>query len=336
LAAKLIARKNGTRWEYRDKLLRELEDIEGCTVTEYAFVPEGFLDFSTLPQPTEGEGLYARDLRARKGAIVKERANAIANADVIPLSLAQTLSQKASTTEKERHQISKAFLGEELPELPLTGEFVYERVLKDRRKWLNGAKLLHLVEFDDYCHHLDRKHLIGKIKEFCLGDVNMASIRTNSHRVKLIKDCGILKLIGYNSDDPPELSQDSPEVKAFCEKAYFYRHRFKRCFGLTISKDLSPMQMVQAIAQLLSLRLACTRREPSGNRMRYYTFNPGQLIIPDRVAVVRSLEIKRKKAMGEDARKPDRITTSTNPPPTKKEYIDIGAGGPIELLPNTA
>jgi hypothetical protein len=325
LAAKLMARKNGSIFNYREKLLKDLEEKEGCKI-------------QTVFKNIQNFNQFSKQLTSQKQEILKARAHAIANADPIPFEMAQALNQQASTTEKERHQISKAFLSEELPELPLTGDFIYDHILKDRRKQLNGEKLLFLAQNTDYCHLQDLKHLKGKMMEFSTGDVNMASIRTYAHKVKLIKDLAILDLIGYGQEDPPELSQNSPEVQDFCDRLYFNRHRVKRCFGLRITKKFleKPMQAVRAIASLLSLDLIFTHRDCTGARTRYYTLDREKLENPDRTAVMRSLEIRRERALEKEVQKAVRDKVSRPPNYIEKEYIERGIVGQSERFFDSA
>jgi hypothetical protein len=154
------------------------------------------IDFYSSDSSSIGDAL-----RDGKQELKEEEASAIANAEDISLEEAQDMSYRHSLTEEERHQMTKAFIKEELPEAELTPDFVLNAVVQDKRKWLNATKLFWFLNNPDLAKFLDQRNWLHHAKQFAEGEIFLPDIRSYSAKIKLLQDIGLLELLDLDNPD---------------------------------------------------------------------------------------------------------------------------------------
>jgi len=241
-------------------------------------------------------------LRYGKEELKQEQATAIANAEEISLEEAQDMSYQHSLTEEERHQMTKAFLKEELPEAELTPDFVLNAVVQDNRKWLNATKLFWFLNNPDLAQFLDQRNWLHHAKQFAEGEIFLPDVRSYSGKIKLLQDIGLLELLDLDNPDKT-FSNDDEEVQAFKERCWHNRKRLRRLFGITVSKNLYPIQLLGMLAARIGLSLTgLPQKRINGKQVRLYQVNQEELVTPHRIEVLNALD-RKGEAIAQKAEK---------------------------------
>ena len=273
LYAKLVARKNFGLTYLAKELRRQLE-LEGHEIKEFK---------NSLETP---EGTTVRYI---KDCLAIEEAQGIYKAKDISLEAALQMKQKSTTTKQERREISKALLRAELPEISLTPEFIYKSVTKDNRRWLNEQKLFWYVENFEITKILDRKELLHHLEKFKEGTTYIPDIKTYSAKVKLVKDLGIFNYIALHNLDK-QYSNTDPEIQDILLKAKKHYQALYYYFNLKVSEKTRGIAFLNYILKRLGIYLKCHHQSSKG--IRFYVVDADQLADPDRLAILKALDIK--------------------------------------------
>ncbi|NQZ65068.1 plasmid replication protein, CyRepA1 family, partial [Crocosphaera sp.] len=251
--------------------------------------------------------------RLAKDKDIRDEAQAISIADDITLEMAYEYL-RTNVTLEQRRQARKALLRQEFPGIELTPEFIYKNILKDRRRRVNGHKLLWYYYHPEITKEIDLGHYIRKLKEFSQGAIFLPDIKNYTIMIEELKALGVLELINLESpviggvtgdaslvrlvENPIEISKDDPKVIEFMKRALFRRYSIHTNLGLTVSQKTDPMRFIDRLLQRVGLGLICTRTEKVGDsKTRYYSINKMLLHDPDRLAIMESLD---RKFLGED------------------------------------
>ena len=252
------ARNNYGLANLREIFMDELVD-EGHKVTEIDM--KGWDVLPKTKRYMEGEEKQGK-------AIDKEKSLGISTADNIPLEQAMAISRKANATTTELNAASKAFLTEELPGVDLTPEFINENVVSDRRRTLNGYKLLWKLFNIDAAKYYDEREYSHKFKQFAIHDtVYLPDIKAYLPLVNELLDLGILFVLA-NPDK--EYTQDDPWLLGFKEKCLFRRRRLKELFNIIVTKDSQPIHLVNRFLDKINSRLIGERKRVNGERVWIY------------------------------------------------------------------
>ncbi len=273
LYCKLVARRNFGLFHLSRELHRQLEE-EGHTIT----------DFHNNKKTEEGIGVD--DL---KKSLKVEEAEGIYNSRDISLETALQLKQKGTTTKQERREISKALLRAELPEIPLTPEFIHKVVTKDNRRWLNQQKLFWYLENSEITKVLDRKEWVHHLEKFNEGIPYIPDIKTYSVKVKLLKDIGLFTFIDLSNPEK-EYSNNDPYVQKILDKAKKYRRLLRLCFNLKITEKTKGIQFINYLLKRVGIYLKLHHQSSKG--IRFYRVDADKLADPDRLAILKALTTK--------------------------------------------
>ena len=237
-------------------------------------------------------------VKETKEEIKKEEATNISNAEDIDIERAKKLNCRVTKTEQERHQITKAFLKEELPEIELTPSFVYKAVTKDNRRYLNAIKLFWYSQNPEKTKAINKKYLKGKITNQ-KGVTLLSDFRTFSPKAKLINDLELFKRIDL-SDPEKEYSGKDQAVIELRDRAYFFRHKIYQSFGLTVTPKTDPIKLIERLLERLGLDLeSAGQRRIEGERVRFYRLDSKRLLDPDRLSVLAALDKKYSEVLPE-------------------------------------
>lgn len=272
LYCQVKARRNYGLSQLAVQLRQELIE-EGHTVRDYV---------------SERSNAISDMIKATKEAIKVEQAVAIANAPDIPLKQAQSINRKATTTEDERNQATKAFLSAEFPDIELTPDFIHDWVLRDRRRELNAVKLFFFTQNPEVAKQLDTQEWRQKLKQFSQGAVFLPDIKTYLPKVKLLNDLGLFDLIDLNNPEREYRGTDK-DVMDFKERAYFMRHRIYTAFGLTVTKNTYPMALIEKLAKRIGIRFYSNKYKIKGETVRGYRIVTQELNDPSRKMILESL-----------------------------------------------
>lgn len=234
------------------------------------------------------------EIQDEQEEIKREKATAIATAPDITLEQAKAINRKSTTSEGERNQVDKAYLKAELPNIELTPDFVFDWVIKDRRKALNQTKLFFYTHNPDIAKHLDNKEWIAKLRKFADGVAFLPDIKTYGPMVKVLKDIGYFDLIDFNNPGREYRETDGDVIK-FMERARFNRYPIYTALGLNVTDKTYSMRLIGDIGKKLGLKFNQNQYRDSKNsdkryrtlKLDYETFND-----PTRKAILDSLAYK--------------------------------------------
>ena len=278
LFCKIKARNNYNLSQLSIQLRQELID-EGHNLVDYS---------------SDKANNLTDEIQDEQEEIKREKATAIATAPDITLEQAKAINRKSTTSEGERNQVDKAYLKAELPNIELTPDFVFDWVIKDRRKALNQTKLFFFVHNPDIAKHLDNKEWIAKLRKFADGVAFLPDIKTYGPMVKVIKDIGYFDLIDLNNPGREYRETDADVIK-FMERARFNRYPIYTALGLNVTEKTYPMRLIGDIGKKLGLKFNQNQYRDSENsdkryrilKLDYETFND-----PTRKAILDSLAYK--------------------------------------------
>ncbi|MFM7438014.1 MAG: hypothetical protein ACKO2V_05335, partial [Snowella sp.] len=188
-------------------------------------------------------------------------------------------------------KIQKAFLKLELPELELTPKFIFDWVLKDRRKSLNAVNLFFFVNNPEIAKELDRRELKHHLKGFIEhGVIHAPDIKTLSTRVKLIHDLKLFEELIDLSNFDREYRATDEDVEAFMKRAYFMRYRLKSAFGLNITKKTDPMRFIfDYLGKKIGLGAISRQYREGDKKVRAYRLDPSLMGNPERLEILKIL-----------------------------------------------
>ncbi|PSF35965.1 hypothetical protein C7H19_14550 [Aphanothece hegewaldii CCALA 016] len=280
LYCNLMARKNYGLYHLATELRRQLKQ-EGHRIIEGESI-----------ENTE-DGLRVAQIKKQ---LPFEEAQAIATAEDIPLDVALLLKQKSSTSEQQRHQITKALLKAELPGVELTTEFVHKAITASKRKWLNAHKLFWYLQNPEKVKTLDRREWLDHLSKFTEGTVYLPDIRTYSFQVKVLRDLGLFDVINLNCPEQ-NYCTDAPAIRQLLGRARKLYKSINTAFHLKVTKQTKPIQFINHLLSRVGLRLKYHKQLKSGRRL--YRIDLESLNDPDRLAVLESLTQKLSQTVSE-------------------------------------
>ncbi|MBD2123263.1 plasmid replication protein, CyRepA1 family [Trichocoleus sp. FACHB-262] len=259
--AKMAARVNVSLWSYRNEFRNGLV-MEGHQVTTVS----GDL---LQPQDKAMAEQVVQDLKGIQDSSRLREAQAIADAPGISASEYERLKDQRAKTPDERHVQHKYEL-ERRYAVSLTPDLK----IKDDAGWYSQLKLHYYLTHDPALVQLrDRKEWQGHLERGD-GRVALQDVRLLTAQVETLKVLGVLNLL--NPERPIRASD--PDVEQLHHYAVQYAHDLKAVFNLTISKKMTPIEVVQALLGKLGLRLTCVGRDvaPDGRRggIRVYRYQP--------------------------------------------------------------
>ncbi|WP_157951123.1 plasmid replication protein, CyRepA1 family [Cyanothece sp. BG0011] len=223
-------------------------------------------------------------------AIHRETASAIANSGDITLEAAQSIMRKATATATERHQATKAFIGEEIPGVELTPEFIEKNVVRDRRRSLNAIKLYWKLLNPDAAQYYDEKEYSHKFRQFATHSiVYLPDIRAYYPLVKELLDLGILEVLA-NPDK--EYTQDDSWLEEFKQKCLRRRNRLYQLFDIIVTKKSKAIHLLNRFLDKIGLGFICEQKRVNGERVRTYKLDPEKLNNSDRNAILNAFDLK--------------------------------------------
>ena len=273
LYCNLIARKNYGLRHLASELYRQLKD-------------EGHFLIHEVDNDKTDEGLRVTQIKQQ---LPLEEAQAISSADDISLDLALFLKQKPNLSQQQRHQITKALLKAELPDVPLTPDFIHKAVTQNQRKWLNAQKLFWYAQHPKLIETIDRREWLHHLHQFSQGVVYFPDIRTYSLQVKVLRNIGLFRLIDLNCPEK-EYSSDGAEIQSLLRQARQYASLIRTTFNLKVTKKTKPIQFLNLLLDRVGLHLQFHRQTAKGER--FYRLDLDRFHDPDRLAVLHSLDQK--------------------------------------------
>ena len=283
LMSKFQARRNFGLSQFALQLRQELIE-EGNKV----------IDCACLEKNKAGD-----DIREQKIEDKWDKSAAIAEAQDRTQEEIKQLSRKTSITEQEENEILKARLKEELPEVELTGEFVYKTLTSDRGRWKNSLKLLWFCQHPLAAKIRDLKEWRYRLKLFEQGLPYLADIKTKSLQCKAIRDSGVLDFVRAENLGK-EYAIESDEVRSLWSWASENKGLLRKAFGMNIGDK--PMRLLGQLLQKVGIKTKVSRSEklPDGKKMRFYQIDSEFLSDPDRKTILeafsRRWEIQQQEA----------------------------------------
>ncbi|MEL4896833.1 plasmid replication protein, CyRepA1 family, partial [Crocosphaera sp. Alani8] len=246
-------------------------NTKGC---EVLLTTQGFID----GEKEQGEAIY------------RETSSAIATSNDISLEQAQAIMRKATATQAERHEATKAFITEEIPGIELTTDFINEYIVKDRRRALNAIKLCWKLLNPEAAKYYDEKEYSHQFRQFAIHEiVYLPDIRAYYPLVKELLDLGMLEVIA-NPDK--EYTQGDLWLEEFKQKCLWRRHRLNRLFNIIVTKNTQSVHLLSRFLEKIGLGLTCDQKRVEGERVRTYKLNPKKLNSTDRKAILNAFDLK--------------------------------------------
>jgi len=279
LFCQVLARRNFSLNQFSVQLRQELIE-EG----------HNLVDISSAAKTSTGESV-----RFEKDEIKQHRAAMVAQAPDISLEEARNLNRKTTKTEAETYKITKAFIKDELPGLPLTAKFIYEAIYKDNRQWLNQVKLFWMCFNIEATKETDRRHWKYKLGQFAKGVPYIPDLKTYSLQVEAICQSKVLDLISL-TDFETEYSEGNEKVQEWFNHLKKQKKILKAAFGINITGKTYPIALINRIIGKIGLKLRKTRKECD---VTYYCLDQEPLLDADRVAVLAALDLRAEIFMQE-------------------------------------
>ncbi|WP_414552585.1 plasmid replication protein, CyRepA1 family [Anabaena sp. CCY 0017] len=302
LFCKLKARRNFSLSQLSLQLRQELID-EGHIINDYAI---------------EGKTNAGDCVTEEKTEIKLNKALMTSKADDIPLELAKELNRKPNPTDEEQHQVSKAFLKDELPEVDLTPDFIYKAIYKDNRRWLNSVKLFWMTQNVDATKEADRKHWKYKLKQFCDGVAYLPDIRTYSAKVEAINSINLFEAIPLD-DFETEYYNDSEVLKEWFKKSVLpHRKLLKNAFNISVNKDTQVIKFINQMLSKVGIKLKQSRK---CDGIKYYSLDAELATDADRAEVLRSLNLKREMQLAAVVEPTPELLAQPIPAPMPAPFI---------------
>ena len=250
----------------------------------------------------------SKEIKENKELNLETRAANIANAEYMPLEVAQALNRNLSLSTEKELQVIKALLKAELPKTELTQTFIHEAILKDRRTWLKQVKLWWMFLNLEKAKKMDRSHWRHKLKQFSEGVPFLPDVKTYYLKAKTISDTGIFDIIDINNLDKEYTAESFKELhKKACQPKM--RSLLKTALTITASKQISAVQLAGRILGKVAMKLENSRTEnlPNGKKLRYY-----KLVILDlensRQSILDSLDQRYEELAVKKTARPEKNT----------------------------
>ncbi|WP_414528809.1 plasmid replication protein, CyRepA1 family [Nodularia chucula] len=302
LFCKLKARRNFALSQLSLQLRQELID-EGHIINDYAI---------------EGKTNAGDCVREEKTEIKLNKALMTSKSDDIPLELAKEINRKPNPTDEEQHQVSKAFLKDELPEVDLNPDFIYKAIYKDNRRWLNSVKLFWMTQNVDATKEADRKHWKYKLKQFCDGVAYLPDIRTYSAKVQAINSINLFEAIPLD-DFETEYYNDSEVLKEWFKKSVLpHRKLLKNAFNISVNKDTQVIKFINQMLSKVGIKLKQARKSDG---IKYYSLDAELATDADRAEVLRSLDLKREMQLAAVVEPTPELLAQPIPAPMPAPFI---------------
>lgn len=181
--------------------------------------------------------------------LVKENdAERIEKAPNIPLESAINIANQPVKTPIERAMVEKAFLQNELPELPLTKDTILK--LKDG-DYFPAIKRYALLTIPSMLEAKEKKQIQKRLEASFSGVIPfLPDFRSNCPIIRLLIELGIPKFV----DQDFEFHKESPEVVALYQKAYKLRQRMRRLLDIRVGRNTDPIKLVERLLNLIGLK----------------------------------------------------------------------------------
>jgi len=251
--AKMAARVNASLWTFREELQRGLAG-EGHRVAVV-----GSEDAVSIA-PIKAEIDQIRQAHQEAEAQQVAAAPAITEIEYQRLKDKRSKSPEERCTER-KHALWLRYGMEVTPELKL----------KDDEGWYPQLRLHYYLLHDiELVNARDRQELAGHLQR---GNQKLAlqDVKFLGAQVQALRSLGIPELLHPHQ----ELRGTDPFIEHLAGLAVQYAADLKTVLNLTFTKEMTPIQIVQALLQKLGLKLKCIKqqRSPTG-RQRVYQYIP--------------------------------------------------------------
>lgn len=282
LYAKLMARRNYSLSYLAKQLKAELE-LEGHDIFDY----EG----SKNPIMEKVKEISDEQLQ--------ERADEISSANPGDMSVkeARQIERDPAAKREDRVAAAKVLLQDRIPNVPLTKEFVFEKILKNRA-WLNAQQMYYYCQNLDAVKEKDERGWLYQFKEFSLY-VYQPDNKSTAPKVKAILESGIFDFVDVT--DPNRVyTGDSEEATQFIQKVFQASRNLSEAFDMKLSSQSKPIRIANSLLEKVGLKLVRLTKAKSDNR---YKLCEKRLNDPDRLAVLAAFDVKRQQALEEKAKR---------------------------------
>ncbi len=270
--AQLKARTNYQKANLRSELKKALTDAghQVRVVTEFR------------------EDKLKEELAGLKDEIKQERAEAIANAEDISLEQARTILQTDSSTRTDRDKAQKAILGDSLPGVELTPEFVLKSHIEKNGEWLKRIRLDWMLRHPEVQKKLDCQNWAWHLDQ---PFVSLQDVKAYSLKLKALKSLGVLDLL-----DPDRVfSANCPETQAFIKSARNHSKRnYLKALNLSLNAKSDPIIFIRHLLEKVGAKITCAdkRTDSKGAVIRYYKVDKNYWEDADKQAVIAAFDAK--------------------------------------------
>jgi hypothetical protein len=306
LFAKIKARQNYAVSQLSDNLLAKLTE-EGHNITIHQ---------------DDGPNAISTSVKEAKKEIKLEESAAIANAPDLTDQELKSLRRKPSTTKDERAKITKALIKQELPGIELSPKFVYDWIVKDRRKKLNATKLFFYCQNPAIAKELDIKEWRYRLKQFGDGCPYLPDVKTFSTKVKTINDVGLFDLISLTNPDREYRATDD-DVQAFMARCYLHRYRLNRSLGVTVTSRTEPLALLGRLARRAGLGFTKKQYREGDDRVWAYKLDRQILENPERKKILKILAKKYAESQSEKGFPVSQNFSEGSNKPTESSVTDL-------------
>ncbi|NMG09743.1 plasmid replication protein, CyRepA1 family [Brasilonema sp. UFV-L1] len=203
--------------------------------------------------------------------VIKEWAEAIANAEDITIEQARSIQQSMDSYMGDRHKATKAILQHRLPGYTLTPDFIAEHYLEDR-SWISCQELRYLLDHPEMAKAFDRESWMSVIKH----DTAWWDIRTDSLKIKALTVLGIPEI----AKSGKEWHKDTDWLLDFKKLAIKHSKLLLLALGVTANKSSDPCYLLRRCLEKAGYPVIGKQRrvaKGSDERIRAYWVDPAVL-----------------------------------------------------------
>lgn len=252
--AKMAARVNTSLWDFREELHQGLA-AEGHRVV--------LLLKTDVPASSPIKEAVVVIQERHKQA----EAQQVANAPEITESEYLALKDKRSKSADERYTERKYALHQRYGV-----EVTPELKLQDDEGWYAKIRLHYYLQGEiEWVNQRDVRELNGHLERGG-NKIALQDVRLLSAQVQALACLGIPELLAPHL----EIRATDLLVQTIAAQSIRYRSDIKTILHLTVTEEMSEIQIVQALLNKLGVKLQCVRQErsPDGTRNRVYRYTP--------------------------------------------------------------
>jgi hypothetical protein len=208
-------------------------------------------------------------------------------AEVVTKEEAYDIRRNPFASEEEQIKAQKTLLAESLPGRELTKEFFLKAVI---RRGLTEVKNYWRLTHPEETKRQDIKTWMYHLQEFATYQPFLPDVQTHEPKFQVLRDVGLLK---FTEDVETEYHASASVIQEFFEACWRNRLKLKTTWGVVVTRNSKPIDLLNRLLEKVGLRLKATRHARVGReRIRFYALDETLVNDPDRQATLAAMDRK--------------------------------------------